>query len=108
MEPVIEVCIVPKEMAERIAREILEKHLAVSVDIVPGIWGLYKWQGNLHSNNDDVTMLMTTDYELVEELCGLLLDIHPWKMPVIVTLTIEELPSPYRDMIQQQLGIESW
>jgi periplasmic divalent cation tolerance protein len=107
MDLVIELCVCPIEVADQIAREVVKKGLSACVDILPGKWSLLGRQDSPEVN-DEVVLLMTTAYDLVEDLCETILELHPSEMPVIVTLAIDETYSQYSKWLQQKLGVEFW
>ena len=107
MDLVIELCICPREVADQIAREVVEKRLAACVDMLPNAWGLYGWKDSPYVN-DEVTLLINTCEDWSEELYETIIDLHPSQMPVIVTIAIDESYSRYIQWLQQQLlGVEA-
>jgi len=75
------------EVADRLARLLVESSLAACVNIVPGIRSVYRWEGELHDDGE-VLLVAKTASGRVEELTQRLIDAHPYSVPEVIHLTI--------------------
>lgn len=86
-EPALSVvlCNAPPELAEGLARTILDARLAACVNVVPGVVSLYWWQGAI-ARDAESTLLIKTRTDLVPALTEAILAAHPYAVPEVVAL----------------------
>ena len=89
--------------AERIARELLDRRLAACVNIVPGVRSLYRWQGSIHDDGEWLLIIKTTQgaVSAIEAAFG---EIHPYDVPELVVLAIEDGSAAYLAWIAEHVG----
>jgi periplasmic divalent cation tolerance protein len=76
-----------REQAERIARRLLELHLAACINILPGVQSIYRWQGGIESAAE-VLMLIKTRSSLTAEVQSTLAGLHSYEVPEFLVLPI--------------------
>ena len=88
------------DTAARIARQLLETRLAACVNLVPGLTSLYHWQGTLESAQETLLLIKTTEacYPSLETL---ILKHHPYELPEILAIPIEQGLSAYLEWVRQ-------
>ena len=89
--------------AERIARALLDRRLAACVNIIPGIRSLYHWQGRIEDDSELVLLIKTTA-AAVEALEAALVEAHPYDVPEVVVLPIEDGSPAYLGWIEANVG----
>ena len=92
------------DSATRIARTLVEKKLAACVNIVPEIRSIYSWKGEICDDRERL-MIIKTRRELFGALQTEVTALHPYEVPEIIALTIEDgLPNYLRwiDEVTQQ------
>ena len=75
------------DVAQKIARQLVETHLAACVNILPGVHSVYRWGGAVEVANE-VTVLVKTRrirYTMVEAAIQAL---HSYDVPEILALPI--------------------
>ena len=82
------------EDAERIGRALVERGLAACVNVVPGLVSIYRWQGQLESQEERL-LLIKTRAERFEALREALVALHPYEVPEVVALPIAAGHAPY-------------
>ncbi len=82
------------ELAERIARTLVERHLAACVNVVPRVVSIYRWKGRVE-RDEELLLLIKTRTEALEALRQALLELHPYELPELVVLPIEAGHEPY-------------
>lgn len=102
MEFALVSCVCTKDIASKIAQQLMEERLAASIDILPGTWGGVGWEPK-HVGNDEVTLLITSVYDLTEDIYGTILAMHPASIAVISDLEINESYSGYLSWVVAQL-----
>jgi periplasmic divalent cation tolerance protein len=75
--------------AGRIARKILEDRLAACVNIVSGVHSFYRWEGTIEGGNE-ILLIIKTSRELLEELKRTINLIHPYDVPELIALGVED------------------
>jgi periplasmic divalent cation tolerance protein len=89
------------ETAEKISKALIEKRLAACVNIISGVRSLYRWEGKVQDDNEWL-MLIKTREECFEELKALVLDLHPYEVPEIVSLPIGKGHQEYLAWIERE------
>lgn len=77
------------ETAERLATLLVENKLAACVNIVSGLTSVYRWQGKLHRDQEHLLIIKSTQARY-GELERLLVDNHPYELPELVAVPIEQ------------------
>ncbi|XP_073455657.1 protein CutA homolog isoform X1 [Aquarana catesbeiana] len=75
------------QVAKDIARGILEKKLAASVNIMPKSSSLYIWKGEIEESTE-VLLIVKTRTAKINELSGYVRYVHPFETPDILTVPI--------------------
>ncbi|MGR9088761.1 MAG: divalent-cation tolerance protein CutA [Gammaproteobacteria bacterium] len=100
------VCTCPDlKSAETIARLLIERHLAACVNILPGITSIYRWQGRIESAQEHLLLIKSNEdsYQAVESA---LLDNHPYELPEIIAIPIEQGLADYLHWIDSCLSLD--
>jgi len=82
------------ESANQLARALVEKRLAACVNIVPKIQSIYEWQAEI-IEGAEVLLLIKTDSEHYAAIEKTLFDLHPYEVPELIALPIEQGFPPY-------------
>jgi periplasmic divalent cation tolerance protein len=82
------------EDAERIARGLVERRLAACVNVVPGVLSTYRWKGAVEREGE-LLLLIKTRAESFETLRAALVSLHPYEVPELIALPIENGHEPY-------------
>lgn len=89
--------------AELLARALVEERLAACVNVVPGVVSLYRWEGELHRDAENL-MIAKTTAERVERLRARVVELHPYDVPEVLVLTVDEGHPPYMDWVRAEAG----
>ncbi len=82
------------QKASEIATTLVEKKLAACVNILPEIKSIYRWKGKIY-NEPERMMIIKTREELFGELEILIKKMHPYEVPEIVALNLQQGYSKY-------------
>ncbi len=75
------------EEARAIGASLIGRRLAACVNILPGMFSQYHWQGSVQTDEEVVLIAKTRD-ELVDALTAHVREIHSYDCPCIVALPI--------------------
>lgn len=80
--------------ARSLARALVEAHLAACVNIVPAIHSVYRWNGAIEEDDEQLLVIKTTA-ACVEPLREALLRIHPYEVPEFIVLPASATSDAY-------------
>jgi len=100
-EYVIVLCTTAPAEADKIARAIVEERLAACVNIAP-VRSCYVWEDKFTQENEE-QMIIKTELEMVEPLSKRLLELHSYKVPEIIVLTILDGHKPYLQWVSESV-----
>ena len=78
-----------EDEARKLARHLVEHHLAACVNIVPQIESIYCWQGKVESSREWL-LLIKTSAERFSAVRDAIRELHSYELPECVVLTIED------------------
>lgn len=74
-----------RETARKIADALVEERLAACVSMLPGVFSVYRWQGQVEAAEETVLMMKTTKRAFAA-LSARLTELHPYEVPEVVAL----------------------
>lgn len=80
--------------ARRLAQGLVGEHLAACVNMVPGLTSIYPWQGKIEQSQEWL-LLIKTQQDALEALKAYLEDHHPYELPEIIAVPIEQALPDY-------------
>lgn len=95
----------PPDDADRIATTLVEERLAACVNLLP-VTSVYRWEGEI-CRDAEVTALIKVGDDGVQALKARLLELHPYELPEIIALAIDEAGSlaAYLAWVDAQTGV---
>ncbi|XP_031457753.1 LOW QUALITY PROTEIN: protein CutA [Phasianus colchicus] len=78
-----------EQIAKDIARGIMDKKLAAYVNILPKSSALYFWKGELEESTE-ILLLVKTRTSKISELSNYVRSIHPFEIPEVISLPIDQ------------------
>jgi periplasmic divalent cation tolerance protein len=91
------------EEARKIARAVVEKHLAACVNVVThAVESFYTWEGKLEDSSEYLLMIKTGEEQL-GELQKHVLALHSYDTPEFVVLPIVAGSEPYLNWLADSL-----
>jgi len=92
------------EEARKIARAVVEKHLAACVNIVThAVESFYTWEGKLEDSSEYLLMIKTSE-ERLGELQKQVLALHSYDTPEFVVVPIVAGSEPYLNWLEASLA----
>ncbi len=97
----ITLCTCPSQtVAEEIASTLVEQGVAACINIIPAITSIYKWQGRLEKEGEAL-MLIKTDRSRYSDLEQALTTLHPYELPEIIAVPVEQGLAGYLNWVTQ-------
>lgn len=94
-------CTVPDlETARKIALALVEERLAACVNIVPGLASVYRWQDKIVEDSELLLVIKSTE-EKYRGLEARIQSLHPYSVPEIIALPINQGSKAYLGWIAQ-------
>jgi periplasmic divalent cation tolerance protein len=91
------------EEAGRIARSLVEKHIAACVSILPKARSIYRWKGEIEDAQEFV-LLIKSRRDVFEALRTELSKIHSYEVPEIIALPVVDGSEAYLGWIDRELA----
>jgi periplasmic divalent cation tolerance protein len=91
------------EEARKLARHLVEAHLAACVNVVPGIYSVFHWEGKVDEASEWLLVIKSTRARM-EDLKAEIRKIHSYAVPEIVALQIVDGSTDYLDWIDREVG----
>lgn len=99
MEKIIVLCTVNDlAVAKNLSKNLLKKKLIACSNIVPQVVSFYEWKGEIVSDSEYL-MIFKTKSLLFEELKTEIKSLHPYEVPEIISLKIDNGSKDYFDWI---------
>ena len=95
-----------RDLAEKIARNLVEERLAACVNIVPGVRSIYRWKNKVEAATE-VILIAKTRATLFDKLEKRAKELHSYECPCIVAWPIEAGHAPYLEWIAQETNKET-
>jgi periplasmic divalent cation tolerance protein len=103
-ETITILCTCPdEETAERLARGMIENSHAACVNILPGVQSIFRWEGEVKSDQEVLMLIKTTSthFFVIEHW---LEEHHPYDVPELVAIKAEHVADDYLRWLRQTVS----
>lgn len=102
MQARIVFCTCPNaEIAERIARTLIEERLAACVNAIGGIVSTYRWKDAIEVD-DEVLLLIKTTSDRLDAMQARLIELHPYEVPELLAIEPTAGLAPYLAWLERE------
>ena len=94
------------EKARQTGTLLIESQLAACVNLCPGVESIYRWQGKVETSSEVLAVFKTTTtgYPFLEKR---LRELHPYEVPEIVALPVDQISGAYADWLRHEIRLPS-
>jgi periplasmic divalent cation tolerance protein len=86
------------DAAASLARTLVEEGLCACGTVVPGVRSIYRWEGKVQ-DDAEALLVLKTERRLVPELKARLPSLHPYQVPELLVLPVEDGLGPYLNWV---------
>ena len=90
-----------RDEAERIGRTLVEERLAACVNILGPMTSIYRWEGDIASDDETAFIAKTTE-ALVDDLVERVCQLHSYSCPCVVAIPIESGNADFLNWIESE------
>jgi periplasmic divalent cation tolerance protein len=80
--------------ARSLARELVELRVAACVNIIDRVHSVYRWEGRVSEDGEQLLVIKTSDARL-HELRQELFSRHPYDVPELVVIAVDDIAPSY-------------
>ena len=91
------------EDAAALARALVSERLAACVNVLPPMSSTYRWEDNVEVVSEHQLIIKTMS-ERVESLKVRLNELHPYDVPELLVLPIDDGAATYLEWLRQSIG----
>ena len=92
------------EEAVRLIRTLLDRRLIACGTVIPGARSLYRWQGKI-ADEQEVLCVLKTRSARVEALQAAFQELHPYKVPELLALSVDTGLDKYLEWINGETSL---
>ena len=98
----IRITVPDAEVADRIARHLVDARLAACVQELPGLTSTYVWGGEVEQSTE-VLLLVKTAAESFQAVCEAVTAIHPYDVPEILAVPVSAALGSYERWVEESV-----
>jgi periplasmic divalent cation tolerance protein len=92
-----------EDEARKIARYLVDRHLAACVNVIPRVESIYRWQGKVESAEEWMLVIKTTS-EIFPAVRDAIRELHSYDLPECVVLAIEDGSPAYLQWLGESVN----
>ncbi|TVR60970.1 MAG: divalent-cation tolerance protein CutA [Gemmatimonadales bacterium] len=89
------------EVAAGIAGALVSEGLAACGNVLPGLTSIYRWEGEIH-RDPEALLVLKTQKGRVEALIRRIGELHPYDVPEVLSLAVEEGLPAYLSWVESE------
>ncbi|MFQ5500020.1 MAG: divalent-cation tolerance protein CutA [Candidatus Zixiibacteriota bacterium] len=92
---------IPRDEAEKMAHEIVEKRLAACVNLIPKITSFFWWDDAVQKDDESLLMVKTTQQRF-DDLLIFVRKNHPYDLPEVIAMPLADAFGDYVDWVKAE------
>lgn len=92
--------------ARQLAQSLVEQKLAACVNVLSPCQSIYVWQGAVQQA-EETPLLIKTNQAQYQALESAIIKAHPYELPEIIALNVDEGFPPYLQWVHTQLSLKA-
>jgi len=93
------------EVARLIAKTLVTEKLAACINIIPNVTSVYAWDNKIHFDSE-VQLIIKSSSALFNDIAYKINDIHPYDVPEIIAMNIQQGDEKYLHWIKESTKSE--
>lgn len=93
-----------EEEAVQLVRALLDRRLIACGTLLPGARSIYRWQGKIADERETIVLLKTRS-AVVDALEGAFSELHPYKVPELLVLSVDTGLEKYIEWINGETSL---
>lgn len=89
--------------AAKVAKGLVERRVAACVNILGPVRSLFYWKGKLEDDRERI-LLVKTRKDRFTDLEAALGELHPYEVPELIAIPIEEGSAAYLNWVDENVG----
>lgn len=89
-------------VAEALVTQLVEERLIACANIIPGVRSIYRWEGEVRTE-DEVMVVLKTTMAVVDALRDRIISLHPYDLPEVLAITDVSGSDAYTDWIRGEV-----
>ena len=91
-----------EQQAITIAEELVQQEVVASVNILPTMRSIYRFNGKVFDDEENLLLIKTTE-ELYEDVVTIISQMHTYEIPEIVGLRVDKCQSNFLQWVSQNV-----
>jgi periplasmic divalent cation tolerance protein len=91
------------EEAQKLARHLVETRVAACVNVIPGVYSVFHWEGKVDEASEWMLVIKSTRARL-DQLKLELRTVHSYSVPEVVAVPIVDGLADYLDWMDREVG----
>lgn len=87
--------------AEEVVGRLVEERLVACGNILPGAVSIYRWEGEVHRDDESVVILKTTR-QLLSRMLARAEELHPYDVPELLVHEVADGAGAYLDWVRRE------
>jgi len=93
-----------KEVGVQLARQLVDRRMAACVNILPAT-SVYRWEGKVQEDEEHI-LIIKTRRTFVDDIRDLFDEQHPYDLPELIALEVEDGSADYLNWIRDETMID--
>lgn len=91
------------QLAESLARTLVEERLAACANVIPGLVSVYRWKGEVQ-RDEEALMILKTTQSRIAPLRERVVQLHPYEVPEVLVLNVVDGHETYLGWVRDAVG----